>query len=165
MRNIMLRIEFAALLLGQVLMLAGCDDAKAPVTDASQPSSSGLAVEEPSTGPVDVSSFEAALRKEPKIIDFVYDPNAAFQWTIGVKDDGSPRYGYADYLCQRIGEEGLPVANTIVRIVDYAKFMEPGGNGRDASLGSVRCSDGQRIMTLEDAIAMLSAEATPPDLR
>ena len=41
--------------------------------------------------------------------------------------------------------------------------------GREAAEGTVAIrtlgSDGQRVMTLEDAIAMLKAEATPPDLR
>lgn len=153
MRDILLKFEFTALLLGQVLMLAGCDEAKAPPA----PAATSMSAEEPhlnsnqlaiiasSAGPGDVTAFKAALRQEPKVIDFVYDPNAAFQWTVGVKDDGSRRYGYADYLCQRMEQEGLPVGETMIRIVDYAKYMEPGGNGIDASLGSVRCSDGEQI--------------------
>ena len=40
---------------------------------------------------------------------------------------------------------------------------------REAEEGKVAIrslgSDGQRIMTLEEAVAMLSDEATPPDLR
>lgn len=160
MRDVLLKLEVAVLLFGQLLMLAGCDDAPAPATNTPVPSglSSVAAVEEPrfdatqlaiiasSTGQADVAAFEAALRQEPRVIDYVYDPDAAFQWTIGVKDDGSPRFGYAEYFCLRMKQEGLPIANTMVRIVDYAKYMEPGGNGRDASLGSVRCSDGEQII-------------------
>jgi threonyl-tRNA synthetase len=40
---------------------------------------------------------------------------------------------------------------------------------REAEEGKVAIrslgSDGQRIMTLEEAIAMLKSEATPPDIR
>lgn len=80
------------------------------------------------------------------MIDFVYDPHAVFQWTIGVKDDGSPRYGYAEYFCILINENELPTTGAKVRIVDYFKYMRTQGDARAASLGSVDCGTSQQMM-------------------
>lgn len=100
----------------------------------------------PAIDPAKLEAFNQAVKKEPKVIDFVYDPKAVFQWTIGVRDDGTPRYGYAEYFCILMGEHGLSRQDAKVRIVDYAKFMQPGGNARDASLGSVDCATGEHAL-------------------
>lgn len=92
-----------------------------------------------------VKAAEASFRAEPKVIDLVYDPKAAVQWTIGVKDDGGSRLGYADYFCVRLQQLGIDTAGTNVRIVDYRKYMAPGGNGRDANLGTVHCATDQPL--------------------
>lgn len=120
--------------------LAGCD-----ATSAEQ-SPAPIQVTATSTArPVEPAKLEVAktaIRAEAKVIDFVYDPKASVEWTIGVKDDGSPRYGFAEYFCLRLGEWGVRDDRTTVRIVDFRKYMEPGGNGRDADLGTVECKTG-----------------------
>ena len=122
--------------------LAGCSDqAAVPVAVVT----SQLAVEATllSIDPAKLDAAKASIRNEPKVIDFVYDPEASVEWTIGVKDDGSPRLGFAEYFCLRLGELGVRTDRTAVRIVDYRKYMAPGGNGQDASLGAVECSSGE----------------------
>lgn len=128
-----------------IAVLAGCDAATtpAPAPEATQVSEAP-AISQPDAA--NVEAFNAAIKTEPKVIDFVYDPAAVFQWTIGVKDDGSPRHGYAEYLCSRLSEFDLSRDGMKIRIVDFGKFMEPDGNGRDASLGSVDCQTSEHMM-------------------
>ncbi len=92
-----------------------------------------------------IKAAEALFRAEPKVVDLVYDSKAAVQWTIGVKDDGSSRIGYAQYFCLRLQQLGIDTAATNVRIVDYRKYMAPEGNGRDANLGTVHCATDQPL--------------------
>lgn len=92
-----------------------------------------------------ISAAIAELRKEPKIIDLVYAPGNVVDWTVGVKDNGTPRFGYAEFLCLRLAELGLRDEQTMVRIVDYGRYMAPNGNARDADLGTVRCQTGEHF--------------------
>ena len=108
----------------------------------SAPSEIEVTPRAPANSPSVVAAI-AALRAEPKIIDLVYDPEMVVDWTIGVKDDGTPRFGYAEYVCLVLREHGVVDSSTSVRIIDYAKFMMNGGDSHDASLGSVDCSSGQ----------------------
>ncbi|WP_072379845.1 hypothetical protein [Novosphingobium sp. NDB2Meth1] len=93
----------------------------------------------------DVEGAEAAIRAEKKVIDLVYQPNEPVQWLIGVKDDGSPRFGYAEYICNLLGDHQFPMKGTWVRIVDYRRFMHDGDH-HAASLGSVDCGSGQHMV-------------------
>ena len=123
------------------LVITSCS-ADAP--PAGQPASEA-AVEPPTR--IDARAAEAAvaaLKQEPKVIDLVYDPLAAVEWTIGVKDDGSPRFGLAEYVCTRLSELGASDDRTTVRIVDLKRYMQPGGNGSDADLGTVECATGTK---------------------
>lgn len=70
--------------------------------------------------PVAVSqgAIDQALKKikaEPKVLDAVItDSNVLYA---SVKDDGTRRDGYAEYLCQVLKESGL--SNTAVKVVKY----------------------------------------------
>lgn len=82
---------------------------------------------------------EAELRSWPQVIDMLYQPGMAVPWIIGVKDDGTKRYGLAMSACDTIKQHGAADDSTVVRIVDFSRFMASGGNARGASLGSVEC--------------------------
>ncbi|MFO1153802.1 MAG: hypothetical protein U1E42_09105 [Rhodospirillales bacterium] len=96
-----------------------------------------VGVDAANTAP-DYAGAEKELRKEKAIIDLVHQ-NAEAEWLIGVKNDGSKRYGYAEYVCIILGEHNAITEGHMVRIVDYFKFMNSDGNHRDASaLSSAR---------------------------
>lgn len=111
--------------------------------EASAPEQAQSTVASPA--PQAVESAKAALRDEPKIKDFTYDPNAAVQWQIGVIDDGTSRVGYANYICELLAEHGVSNDRTQVRIVDIVK-VSAGKNFRSASLGHVACADRRVIV-------------------
>lgn len=96
----------------------------------------------PASNSPNVRAAIAALREEPKVIDLVYDPELVVPWTIGVADDGTPRIGYAEYVCLVLREHGVVDRSTSVRIIDYHRFMRNGGDSHDASLGHVDCQTG-----------------------
>ncbi|MBL27776.1 MAG: hypothetical protein CMM50_09545 [Rhodospirillaceae bacterium] len=80
----------------------------------------------------DRDSALAALRAEPKIKDLYW--SAADVLHVGVLDDGSPRKGYAMYVCEVLREHHA--ANGVrVRIMDIVAVTD--GNWR--SLGEVKC--------------------------
>lgn len=90
--------------------------------------------------PTSKSDIIHILMDEQKIVDVMYRPNQAIQWHIGVIDDGTPRDGYALYVCEVLAENGLVHEDTRVRIIDMAKIMRGGVPGRSTSLGSMTCS-------------------------
>ena len=92
------------------------------------------------------TAAEAAIRAEPKVIDLVYDPRAVVQWTVGGRDDGTQRFGYAEYICSTLQNAGALAQGTQVRIVNYASYMASEGDAQSASLGRVEC-DGLRHLT------------------
>lgn len=138
--------NFLGASLAVVLALSGCGSSTAPEVDPTHANAFVEPQASVSPDPEKVAAFNDAIKAEPKVIDFVYDPQAVVRWTIAVKDDGTPRYGYAEYFCVLMAQHDLPLAGAWVRIVDYGKFMQPGGNGRDASLGSVDCGTGEHMM-------------------
>lgn len=89
-----------------------------------------------------ITAVEKALKKEPKIKDLLHDSGLAVQWTVGVITDGTPRFGYASYVCEVIKEGGAMETDgsTYVRVVDVVKVAN-GESPRSASLGQVRCDD------------------------
>lgn len=91
-----------------------------------------------------ILAAKEALKTEPKIKDFNYQPDAAVQWQVGVIDDGTSRTGYAEYICLLLADHGANVSGTHVRIVDIVKIKR-GANFRSAALGHVACDDGRTI--------------------
>lgn len=92
------------------------------------------------TTKISIEKMVDNLKKEPKIKDVLYQPNAAVQWSIGVINDGTSRNGYAMYICDVLKEHGYANDNTVVRIADIVKVAN-GSTPRAASIGSARCSD------------------------
>lgn len=123
------------------LAFGGCSEAaveESPVIDV-----------EPSASPspqIDLAKVEAMKRlieSETGVIDYVWQPAEAVQWTIGVKDDGSPRWGYAEYFCGKLSDLGIDSNGQAVRIVDYQTYLGSGGDAHAASLGAVDCGTGR----------------------
>lgn len=79
------------------------------------------------------------------IVEVMHDESLAVQWTIGVKDDGTKRYGLAESVCMELGDRGLVHDRTWVRVVDRQAVMSNGGDFRAASLGGVKCATGNWI--------------------
>jgi hypothetical protein len=125
-------------IIGAALALSGCS-APAPTADAT--AEVEAKAEAPAPTPAAIEAAKAALAAEPKIKDMVYDPTQVVQWNIGVLDDGTPRVGYAQYVCEVIKEKGALAGRTNVRIVDIAKVAQ-GKSFREANLGHVICETG-----------------------
>jgi hypothetical protein len=87
-----------------------------------------------------IEAAKLAIRAEPKVKDLLYQPGQAFEWQVGVLNDGTNRSGYASYICQLIAENGALTLNTRVRVVDIA-MVSSGEDFRSASLGEASCSD------------------------
>lgn len=141
MRSVFLAFWLSCLALG----LSSCGQASAPApTETTEAATVAIdpAAAKPSEPAPDVEGAKAALKAEKQIIDFVYQPNESVQWLIGVKDDGSPRFGYAEYVCTLLQDHGFSMKKTWVRIVDYRRFILDGDH-HAASLGSVTCATGQ----------------------
>lgn len=101
----------------------------------------------PKTVAVDNKKAKRLIKKlkgEPKIKDVMYEPQNVAQWTIGLIDDGSPRYGYAMYVCEEVREAGMmdSTKDTLVKTVDIVKVSR--GEGF-RNLGMVRCNDNKVI--------------------
>ena len=91
-----------------------------------------------------VEKATAAIKAEPKVKDLLYNGAAAVQWHVGVFTDGTPRHGYALYICE-ILRENLALErgeNTRVRIIDIVAITR-GADFREADLGTVTCETGQ----------------------
>lgn len=136
-------------------MLAACS-APAPADEASEATvadqGDGASPTTPMRAPVErgpslaaIEAVEKALRAEPKVKDFIYSPDQAVQWQIGVLDDGSSRVGYANYVCELLKENDVLTGRTHVRIVDIAKVAQ-GTDFRSASLGHVICETGDVVI-------------------
>ncbi|MEO7188438.1 MAG: hypothetical protein ABIW58_08550 [Sphingomicrobium sp.] len=95
----------------------------------------------PTVDPTRAAAAKAVISAEPRVKDILYDPAATVAWQIGVLGDGSPEYGYADYICQILREKGVDDPDAIVRIVDLAVLARHEGDFRGASLGAIVCRD------------------------
>ena len=60
-----------------------------------------------------IEAAKLAIRAEPKVKDLLYQPGQAFEWQVGVLNDGTNRSGYASYICQLIAENGALTLNTM----------------------------------------------------
>lgn len=128
-------------IVGAAIALAACSE-PAPVGEvAAAPIDVAVETEADAPAPAAIEAAKAALRAEPKIKDFHYDPEAAVQWNVGVLDDGSSRIGYAQYVCHVLSENGAMTEDTHVRVVDVAKVVQ-GSDFRSANLGHIVCKTG-----------------------
>lgn len=93
-----------------------------------------------------VERAKAALQQEATVKDFFYQPEVAIEWLVGVLDDGTPRWGYAQYVCEVLKENGAATDATDVRIIDIVKVANQGQSFREASLGSVNCGTYEHSM-------------------
>lgn len=140
-------VGYLVLVFGVIIViskLTGHPAASVPAEAAKPVEKSVEATSKPETT-VQAAAALKAIRAEPKVKDVLYQPGQAVEWQVGVLDNGTPRYGYASYICEVLSELGAATADTVVRIIDIAKVAN-GTSSRDASLGSVRCRDGSRSM-------------------
>lgn len=72
--------------------------------------------------------------KEPTAKDAAWTSNTTFK--VGVLDDGSPRDGYAMYVCEVLHENGFKGRKILVRIIDIAKLVR---TGKWINLGTAWC--------------------------
>jgi rhamnose utilization protein RhaD (predicted bifunctional aldolase and dehydrogenase) len=86
-----------------------------------------------------------AILAEEAVRNLDHRPGNAVQWIVAVDDDGSPRFGYAAYLCRLIAEAGALTPDTAVRIQNHALQARLGEEAREASLGAVRCRDEAKL--------------------
>ncbi len=119
------------------LCLVGCAPSEESTAAGGSPSASKGAA---SPSEAAVAAVKAALRSEPKVKDFIYQPGEAVEWQVGVLSDGTSRNGYANYICELIDENGAMTPETRVRIADIVKVSQ-GSSPRSADLGTVNCSD------------------------
>lgn len=77
-----------------------------------------------------------AIKQEPKIKDAVItDANVLYA---GVEDDGTPRNGYADYLCQVLADHKSSVK--WVKVVKFGSMNDPkADNAYGIVLGESHC--------------------------
>jgi hypothetical protein len=112
-----------------VLALATCDTSK--------PTQTSRRVE--TWTPQERAAF-AKLKSEPRVRDILFDKGQAVEWNIGVFDDGTRRYGFGQYVCEVLKEEGALRSDTQVRIVDIAKVVREKVPPKAANLGTVDCA-------------------------
>jgi len=144
------RLGVLSVLLGE---LAACSSQPAP---APEPAAAIEAPKPASASAIPrsaVTAASAAIWKEPRVRDFNYRPNQVAQWIVAVDDDGSPRFGYAGYICLLLSEHGIDLSRQVVRVTDIEAQRRHGEDFRSASLGAVRCADEGR---LDDAPAARS---------
>lgn len=87
-----------------------------------------------------IAKIEKELKREPKIKDLMR--NGAY-WNVGLIPDGTPRYGYAEYVCNVIRDGGAMNQSgpTYVRTVNIVSVANENASPREASMGAVDCSD------------------------
>ena len=100
--------------------------------------------EKPVASDQQLATARKEIAAEPKVKDFVLDPSSAVMLQVAVTDDGSRRYGLAEYFCGRLHDWHLYNDKAVVRIVDASKVDQSGGDFRSISLGTVNCRDASR---------------------
>lgn len=123
-----------------LLAVTSCEEPpSAPIVASNGPAAESI----PSQPTIDPAAAQIAvdeLESWDAIIEVMHDESLAVQWTIGVKNDGSKRYGLAESVCMELSDRGLQHERTWVRVVDRQAVMTNGGDFRAASLGSVKCA-------------------------
>lgn len=127
------------------LALVSCDAPPQSLTAATSEPATDKMHQRPPVDPAAAAAAVAELEKWDAVIEVMHDEGLAVQWTIGVKDDGTKRYGLAESVCGELSDRHLVHDLTWVRIVDRRAVMSNGGDFRAASLGSVKCATGDWI--------------------
>ncbi len=134
-----------AIIFACLLSLSACDARPATSGQNAEGLPSEPVEAAPDVDPIEVEKAIKELESWDAVIEVLHDESLAVQWVIGVKDDGSKRYGLAESVCMELDDRGLKRSQTWVRIVDRQSVMANGGDFRAASLGSVKCATGERI--------------------
>ena len=128
------------------LLTAACGSPQA--ADLPQTTQAETNVIAPAELPAASAELLAVARKEiaaePKVKDFILDPSNTVVLQVAVTNDGSRRYGLAEYFCGRLHDWHLYNDKAAVRIVDASKVEQSGGDFRSISLGTVSCKDASR---------------------
>ena len=95
--------------------------------------------------PAKIEDAKAAIMQDATVKDLLFDDGNAVEWHVGVLDDGSPRWGYAEAVCIILNQNGVSDDRTDVRVVDVAKLARSPGDFRGASLGHVDCATGRNL--------------------
>lgn len=77
-----------------------------------------------------------AVRAEPKVVEAIFPNNARNSFWASVRDDGTRRDGYAEYLCMSLFESGMPKGSFIVIRVWDARAM---AQSRMREIGKYDC--------------------------
>jgi hypothetical protein len=106
----------------------------------------------PRFDPAAIEKAKTALRAEPKVVDLAYDESLEVEWNVAVRNDGSPRHGYAGYLCLVLDDFGVVDDKTKVRIVGAAKVRIVGAaKVRIVGAAKVRIVGAAKVTELGDA--------------
>lgn len=63
------------------------------------------------------------IKSEPKVVDALFTQDISL-W-VSMRDDGSRRDGFAEYLCMTLHEEGMNVGDfVIIKILDAAALAQ-----------------------------------------
>lgn len=125
--------------------LAGCGAPSQPSTGEGEAQPAATAAPASAVDPSGARKAADALEGWDAIIEVMHDESLAVQWTIGVSNDGTKRFGLAESVCGELIDRGLVHDTTWVRVVDRQAVMSNGGDFRAASLGGVKCSTGDWI--------------------
>lgn len=71
---------------------------------------------------------------EPTAIDALWTDEHVFK--VGVRDDGSDRSGFGQYVCMMIYDAGLKGERVLVRVIDYPRLVN---NDEWINLGTAQC--------------------------
>lgn len=125
-----------------ITILGSCSEQEAPL-----PADPPIAVEpvapKPSFSSAKVDALLAQIEAEPAVIEARYEPDNLVEWIVSVKDDGSPRMGYASYICILLMQAGVADPDTWVRVVDHRKLLIHKDDYRASSLGRANCMTDQ----------------------
>lgn len=64
-----------------------------------------------------------AVKAEPKVVEAIFPNDARNSFWASVRDDGTRRDGYAEYLCMSLVENGMPKGSFIVIRIWDARAM------------------------------------------
>lgn len=72
--------------------------------------------------------------EEPTTKDAIWSTPSVFK--VGVKDNGTNRNGYAEYVCLTLGEHGFNGKGIMVKVIDIDKLVK---TGKWVDLGMAQC--------------------------
>lgn len=128
-----------------LMVLSACSEAPSAPISSQEEAPPAPPTLRPAVDIVEAQKAVKELESWDAVIEVMHDESLAVQWTIGVRNDGSKRYGLAESVCMELSDRGLQHNRTRVRVVDRQAVMSNGGDFRAASLGDVRCATGDWI--------------------